>query len=688
MSSSSFRLTPYFLLASLIGIAIVLPSLFYYNRSIAFEDLMEHETRSNEALTRAFSNSVWARYSPYIAKTPGMSRALLLSQPETSALHREVVSQMHGLPVVKVKLYNLNGDTVFSTDAKQIGENERDEEGFKKAILGTTISGITFRGKFNAIEGEINDRDLISTYIPVRNEQSGGIEGVFEVYSDITALVLDLKNSQIRIAVGVIGGLGFLYVFLFFFVRRADAILRAQGIERAMNEERMRHQAYHDALTGLPNRVGFGERLSKAVHNSRRTGDMFALMFLDLDRFKLVNDSLGHDAGDALLKVVAARILACLRDCDAMFRMGGDEFTILLGELTVPEDIAVVARRIVTALTEPVQVQNQSVATGASIGIVIFPQDGITPEDLVKNADTAMYHAKDSGTGNYSFFRPEMNTRAMDRLTLETELQQAIRNQEFEIYYQPRMNIDTGRVAGVEALLRWHHPERGLLTPAHFIERLEETKLIVAVGEWVLRTACKHSKWMQSLGYPDLCLSVNLSGHQFRPDYLYELVGEALRDSEFAPEYLELELTETTLFQQNERSVVLAEELRILGIRIAVDDFGTGYSSINYLKSFPIDCLKLDRSLIENVASNAEDQAILVTIVSLGKTMGMSLVAEGVETMEQANFLAQLGCHEMQGFLFERPLPLNELPAALEALHRKDSPFRCLMTSARSEPQI
>lgn len=684
---SSFHLTRYFLLASLVGMAILLPALFFYYRSIAFEDLMEHETRSNEALTRAFSNSVWASYAAFIAQTPGMSRELLLKHPETDALRAKVIRQMHGLPVVKVKLYNPNGDTVFSTDPKQIGENEQNDAGFKEAIRGHSVSDITFRDKFNAIEGVVNDRNLISTYIPVRNAQSGGIEGVFEVYSDVTPLVQDLKDSQIRIAIGATTGLGLLYLFLLYIVRRADVILRSQELERAANEERVRHQAYHDALTGLSNRVSFSERLSKAVYSARRSGKMFSLMFLDLDRFKLVNDSLGHDAGDALLKVVAERIRACVRDCDAVFRMGGDEFTVLLGELTVPEDIMLVARRIVVALAEPIRVRDQSVATGASIGIAIFPNDGITPEDLVKNADTAMYQAKELGTGRYTFFSPDMNTQAMDRLKLEAELQQAVRNHEFELYYQPRVDIDAGHAVCVEALLRWRHPVRGLLAPAHFIERLEETKMIVEVGEWALRTACKQAKQVQSQGHPDLGVSVNLSGNQFRPGHLDKLVREALLDSGLAPEHLELELTETTLFQQNEQSIVLAEELRIMGIRIAIDDFGTGYSSINYLKSFPIDCLKLDRTLIKHVANNAEDQAILVTIASLGKTMGMRLVAEGVENTDQIPFLTRLGCSEMQGFLFARPMPFEELAAALEALKQSGGPLKRLQQAAGKAEQ-
>lgn len=409
-----FRLTSYFLSASLAGVGVVTACLIWVYGELTERQLIEHETRANTDLTVAFANLVWSRHRGFVVESAGRSAQALLADPMQNAMRAAVLDTMHGLRVAKVKLYNRAGITVFSTDPRQVGEDKSGNAGFRSALAGTASSQITSRSRFDAFEGEISHRNLISTYVPVRSPAGAAPEAVFEVYSDVTELLAAQHRSKVTIVAAVLGALGALYLFQFVIVHKADRLIAAHDLERQRREAEVRHQALHDELTGLPNRACFGARLGESLAQAARRGRQGALLFVDLDRFKNVNDSLGHAAGDDLLKQVAGRIGTCLRAGDLLFRMGGDEFTIIVGEIDTPDAAAQVARRIVGTVARPLEVHGHPVDVGASIGIALFPEDGDTAEALLKHADAAMYRSKAAGRGAWSFHRAGATRPAQD----------------------------------------------------------------------------------------------------------------------------------------------------------------------------------------------------------------------------------------------------------------------------------
>jgi diguanylate cyclase (GGDEF)-like protein/PAS domain S-box-containing protein len=437
--------------------------------------------------------------------------------------------------------------------------------------------------------------------------------------------------------------------------------------ERRKKDEELRYIAYHDNLTGLPNRKSFYMCLEDLLQqSSRRNSDRaWALMFLDLDKFKQVNDALGHDTGDQLLKGVAVRLKACLRETDHLFRLGGDEFTIILTNLGQDIDVARVARKILDALNRPFRFDINEIFTSTSIGISVFPNDGWEVEGLVKNADMAMYAAKDNGGGNYRFFTEEMNRKALYRMKMESSLRKALDRNELMLYYQPLVN-EANRIMGMEALLRWHHPELGLILPDDFIRITEETGIIVPVGRWVLKTACTQTKRWHEKGFADLFVSVNLSARQLQEPEFEQMVVDVIKESGLPPEYLKLEVTESSVIQNPEVCIAKMNALRARGISFSIDDFGTGYSSLSYLKRFPIDALKIDRSFISDAMKSKGDQEIIKTIIAMAHNLNIDAVAEGVETQEQRDFLTSYGCNRMQGFLFAHPVPVEKFMGLLE----------------------
>jgi diguanylate cyclase (GGDEF)-like protein/PAS domain S-box-containing protein len=434
--------------------------------------------------------------------------------------------------------------------------------------------------------------------------------------------------------------------------------------DRKTAEARISYLATRDPLTELPNRVLFNDRLEQGIVAARRSGQSLALMFIDLDRFKYINDSLGHQVGDLLLKEVAARMLNCIRKGDTLSRLGGDEFVVTLEGLQQAEDAAQVAAKIIKALARPFDIAGNTLNTSCSIGISIFPLDAEDDRTLMKNADTAMYHAKERGRNNYQFFSPEMNVRAVERHTLETALRLAIDRQEFVLYYQPQVDIASGRVVGMEALLRWVHPERGLLLPATFIAVAEESGLIEPIGQWALRTACQRARAWQDAGYPPLKIAVNISPRQLlKPREFSRSLMRTLSATGLDPQFLELEMTESLLLHNADENIAVLRKLGKDGVRIAVDDFGTGYSSLAYLRQLPIDTLKIDRTFVRDIESDPEDAAIIHAVVAMGHSLGLQVTAEGVESMGQLQALQRLGCDEYQGYLFSKPLPAVEIAA-------------------------
>ena len=650
------RLTREFSLASLLGVVLVLVVLVWVYRQTALDGLKQQEERAHIAVTTILGNAMWVPYAPFFQNAVTLPREQLSSRPEIADLQTVAEQQIAGTPIVKVKIYDSNGLTVFSTERAQIGEDNGHSAGITTARRGEIASEISFRRQLYALEGVISDRDIISTYVPMRRTADGPVEGVFEVYSDVTPLVQAIRATERRVLGIVTLILAGLYMFLLLIVRRAERELEAHEAERLQHDERVRYHAYHDVVTGLPNRVRFSEQLDAAMRRGKRSGRSLGILLLDLDGFKLVNDSLGHEAGDELLKRVADRIEFCTRESDMVFRVGGDEFTVVMESLATPETAGLLAQRLLEALAMPVRLGEREVIVGASIGIAVYPGPGTTAESLVKDADVAMYRAKEGGRNRYEFYTPEMGQAALVRLSLHTDLKRALENEEFVLHYQPRASLAQGTVVGVEALLRWARGGHELLAPDKFLSLLEDSGLIIPVGEWVLNEACRQNMAWQKAGLPPMRVSVNVSSRQFRGDAFVSSVLRALRSSGLHPRYLELEITESLLVENTERAIGLLSELKAVGVSLAIDDFGSGYSSLNYLKRFPVDFLKIDRTFIRDLGNNRRDAAIVAAIAALAHNLELGVVAEGVEEPHQLDFLGQQGCHEVQGNLLSRPV--------------------------------
>jgi len=445
----------------------------------------------------------------------------------------------------------------------------------------------------------------------------------------------------------------------------AVIVFRDVSVARAMAQQ-MTHSAQHDFLTGLPNRMLLNDRVGRAILLAPRHLKKVALLFLDLDGFKHINDSLGHPVGDKLLQSIGKRLVDCVRSSDTVSRQGGDEFVVLLSEMEHPEDAAITARRMLHSVAEAHSINDRDLHITTSIGVSVYPDDGIDAETLIKNADTAMYQAKENGRQSYQFFKSGMNVRAVERQSIEENLRHALEYQEFTLHFQPKINLKTGDITGAEALIRWTHPVRGIVSPAQFIPVAEDCGLILPIGIWVLREACKQAKEWMNAGLPVKTIAVNISGMQFRNEKFLHDVFAILSDTGLDPACLELELTESVLIKRADTAVSVLQSLRARGVQIAIDDFGTGYSSLSYLTKFPIDALKIDQSFVRQISSTPGDATIVTAVISMGQSLKLRVVAEGVETLDELTFLQRHGCEEAQGYYFSRPVPAHKFAKLLE----------------------
>jgi diguanylate cyclase (GGDEF)-like protein/PAS domain S-box-containing protein len=435
--------------------------------------------------------------------------------------------------------------------------------------------------------------------------------------------------------------------------------------ERRHYQAHIEQQNHFDALTGLANRTLLDERLRNAIEHAQASGGRVTVALVDLDQFKLINDSFGHQSGDALLRVVAQRLKACVRDSDTVARQGGDEFVLVLRNYANDDEITSIMQRVQTSIAQPWLAGRRELQITCSIGIAVYPQDGRSADVLLRNADSAMYKAKETGRNNYQFFTAELNRLVFERLSVERRLRGALVGKQFVLHYQPRVDIRTGRIVAAEALLRWRAPQGGLYGPARFITVAENTGLIVPIGKWVLRTACDQARSWQIQGLRSILVSVNVSPRQFRDGDMVQTVAEALEQSGLPARCLQLELTENTIMDDAEKYVSMLRDLKQLGVQLAVDDFGTGYSSLSYLKRFPVDHLKIDRAFVKDITTDPDDGAIVQTIIALGHKLGMRIVAEGVESEEQREYLQRARCDELQGFYFSKPVPASEFATLL-----------------------
>jgi diguanylate cyclase (GGDEF)-like protein len=428
----------------------------------------------------------------------------------------------------------------------------------------------------------------------------------------------------------------------------------------------MIHLAQHDFLTGLPNRMLLNDRVGQAIILAFRHMKKVAILFLDLDGFKHINDSLGHAIGDKLLQSITKRLSDCVRFSDTVSRQGGDEFVVLLSEMEHSEDAAITARRMLHVVAEVHSIDQHDLHVTTSIGVSVYPDDGLDAGTLIKNADTAMYQAMENGRQSYQFFRPAMNVRAVERQSIEESLRRALERQEFALHYQPKINLDTEEITGAEALIRWTHPVRGLVSPAEFIPIAEDCGLILPISKWVLREACKQAQAWVDAGLRPITIAVNISAMEFREESFLENVFAILAETRLDPRFLELELTESVLMKRADSAASVLKALRARGVRVAVDDFGTGYSSLSYLRKFSIDALKIDQSFVRQISTTPDDTAIVTAVISMGRSLKLRVIAEGVETQEELTFLQALQCDEAQGYYFSRPVVADQFAEMLK----------------------
>ncbi|APW44128.1 putative bifunctional diguanylate cyclase/phosphodiesterase [Rhodoferax saidenbachensis] len=685
----TFRLTRYFSVLSMALILVAGGVLGLSARHQATQQVNKMAEGHNEAMGQVFINQLWPEFSVLLADSTGRSGDALRADARMADLQERTATLMARSHIIKVKVYNRDGLTVFSSDPRQIGEDKRGNAGFQAALAGRSASELTHRNQFDSFEGTLSDIEVVSSYLPLPAPDR--VTGVLEVYQDVTPAMHNLGRVLLEVVVSGSLVMVVLYLVQLLVVRYAQEVLRNQEerlvesnreldarvaertaelgtindklqeevAERKRAETRLEHLAHHDPLTGLPNRLLFTEQLPRSVGNAQRHKHQVGVLFIDLDRFKEVNDTMGHSAGDELLREVSTRLSQHLRSGDLLARLGGDEFVCVLENLQAPFEASQVAEKLIACVASPMTLRGHEVRISASIGISLYPADGTTPDDLLRAADTAMYQAKKHGRNTYHFYTPEMTQSARERAQLDRLLRHAITNNELDVHYQIKMALGSQATpSGAEALVRWTNPELGAVPPARFIPIAEESGYIVELGEWVLRQACSQLALWRAQGVDIPQISVNLSVRQLERADILETVRSALQENGLAPEMLELEITESVIMDADD-AISVMKQLSELGVRLAVDDFGTGYSSLSYLKLLPIQTLKIDRSFVVGIGDNGGDESIIRAVIGMAQSLGLSTVAEGVETLAQLAFLQQAGCEQIQGYLFGKPQPAD-----------------------------
>ena len=688
-----FNLSRYFSTLSLIFIGLAAGLLGLMYREASVRQMTEQAENRNVAMAQVFENALGVPLAGLMSASVGRDASMLKESGESRAMQASVLALMRNTAVVRVKIYNRLGVTVFSTDPAQIGQSRLENPGFKAALAGSVASELTHRDRISTFEGERSNLDLISSYIPISGEGKA-VEGVFELYQDVSPFMKGFRQTQWLVTAVLIAVFALLYLMQFLVVRRAHGILEDQLgrleaarsnlelqvdarttelrraitqlhgeiAERKQAESKLNYLAYHDPLTGLANRRYFVERLENSLRDAAARNHRVAVLFIDLDQFKQVNDSLGHGVGDELLIAVAAGLTEHVRLIDMIARLGGDEFICVMESVRTDEEVAMLAREVIAAFDLPFRIGGHDLFLSASVGISVFPNDGATVVELLRNADTAMYRAKALGRGNFHFYTPEMTRDAMERIRIETHLRRALENDELSVHLQPQVDSRDGRLVGAEALIRWDSKELGSVPPMRFIPMAEDCGLIIPLGYWVLRETCRQVMKWQEDGFDLPQVSVNLSVKQLeRPEFVDRL-QEILFETGLEPARLKLEITESVVLAVGD-AFSLLERLRSIGITLALDDFGTGYSSLAYLKLMPVQQLKIDRSFVTGIGQNPEDEAIIHSVMGLARSLDFEVVAEGVETTEQAAFLEAAGCHRLQGFLHGRAVTPVEFRA-------------------------
>jgi len=609
------------------------------------------------------------RLTRMFAALSATNEAIMRAKSRTQLFEMVCEAAANGGKFTSTTISLANPDSDFLDIAAVAGPTAETTRNVKVSISaarpeGHGLSGTAFRsGQARISNDYLADQQASAFHAIIRSDGAkSGAAFPLRIHGQTVGVMLFLSAEQDT----------FTTEFVELLQRLADNVSFAlenfdRADEKTRADARIEYLASHDSLTSLPNRETFNGLLHYAIEAARRHQRRFAVLFIDLDRFKVINDSLGHEAGDMLLVEIANRLRHTLRSSDVVARLGGDEFVVILEEAAETHDVERITRDLLSVLSEPLQLSGHECHTTASIGIAMYPSDGADVQTLTKNADMAMYLAKEDGKNGFRFFTKEIKTQSIERLTLESALRRALDRDQFALHYQPKVDMTTGLITGVEALLRWTHPDLGVLPPAQFIPLAEETGLIVPIGRWVLREACAQNMAWQRRGLRPVSMAVNLSPRQFLDEDLLQDIDEALAASGMPPVLLQLEVTESMVMRNVSRAVKVLDAIQSRGIRLAIDDFGTGYSSMSLMKQFPIDTIKIDRSFVRDLPDDSEDKAITQAIISMGKALGMTIVAEGVETAEQETFLRDHACDEMQGFLFSKPVPSQQLAELLRS---------------------
>lgn len=625
------------------------------------DHLLRYGESRNVALARSFANNTWPKFQGLFNTTKGLDAKTLRRQPVIARLGRSIRNAVRNTETLRVQIYQLDGRTLFSTDTTQIGTSNGSDPGFLSAMQGVPQSSITRYDKYDSLNGELADREVLSSFIPLRSAADKPVQAVMAIDIDVTDLAASDAREGTKVALGVIAVLTALYGILFFIVRHADNMIRNQYENHQRIEQNLRHATTHDALTNLPNRMLLLDRIKQSLASAERNNSLLAVAFVDLDFFQNINNSLGHEIGNQVLQTIAHRLGGCVRESDTIARLGGDEFVVSVPVIKSGADMLQIATKMLNAVALPIEIGGRELHLTASIGIALYPEHGMDAETLIGKADMAMHSAKRLGRNRHQMFVEHMSEEIRQLVQLEDEMWRALENNEFVLHYQPVIDLNSGAIIGAEALVRWPNAHGTWLSPAEFIPKSEKCGLIAPLSEWVLSEACAQLQaWRESgNGLGLLSMSVNLSASHFATPGLDTMIAGVIEQAEIDPKLLHLEITDGFLKNPDESVLANFEGLKRVGIKFTLDDFGSGYSSLGYLRSFPIDLLKIDRTFIRDLPDNADNAAIVTTIISLANSLDLTVVAKGVETAAQLSFLQQHGCQHAQGFLFSRPLPAD-----------------------------
>lgn len=653
-----------FTLITFVGMVVVLIVLGLLYRNAVTNQLIESAQRESIELSHVLGMAVKdnAHILPAIKK---MTSKEFRRSVDFTVFDKMIRRYLAGFGVLQVNVFALNGVAIYSTDISLLGSDTSSVTAFKLARSGQIHSELVSIDHFNTIEGTTLSREAVNCYIPVDWSEDGNVDAILQIYIDVTgrmgSLQKTVNKNYIYIGLILLG----LFAILFLLIRSADKRSQLHDSEIRRQQHEIDQYVYRDPLTGLPNRFLFKDRLEHAMLKACQYEKLLAVLSLDINRFKYVNDKFGFQAGDELLIQVAERLKRCVRDYDAVSRLGGDNFAIALELMSAVDEASEAANHILEVMSDSFSISGQEIFLTFGIGIAMYPFDDEQADSLMQKSDTALYQANEAGRNTYRFYSSRKREKAVNRFTLENDLRLAIERNEFQLYYQPVVQLNTGAITGVEALLRWHLPSQGIIPPLEFISVLEESGLIIQVGQWVLETACKQGRLWQQQGLGDLNINVNISAKQFRNNNLLQYVNDALEISKLPAHLLNLEITESLLIEDHDRVIQLLDLLNEKGVSMSVDDFGTGYSSMAYLKNMPIETIKIDKTFVRGIPFDMDDVAIIHAIDYLSKNLRLNVIAEGVETETQLSFLRNLNVYAIQGYLVSRPVPASDLESLL-----------------------